>query len=50
MEFIKKEIKKQTNRETLKRQLRSNMKTLNKLSFGKETTFNTNKDENYVYF
>ena len=47
---LNKELKKQTNRETFKRQLKSNMKTLNKLSFGNETTFNTNRDENYGYF
>ena len=33
---LNKELKKQAYRETFKRQLRSNMKALNKLSFGKE--------------
>ena len=42
---LNKELKKQTNRETFKRHLRSDMKTLNKLSFGKETTFNANRME-----
>ena len=47
---LNKELKKHTTRETFKRHLRSDMKTLNKLSFGKETTFNANRDENYVYY
>ena len=47
---LNKELKKQTNRETFKRQLRSDTKTLNTLSFEKETTCNANRDENYVYY
>ena len=47
---LNEEIKKQTNRETFKCQLRSKKKKLNKLSFGKEINFNTNREENYVYF
>ena len=47
---LNKELKKQTIRETFERHLRSDMKTLNKLSFGQETTFNANRDENHVYY
>ena len=42
--------KSNSNRETFKRHLRSDMKTLNELSFRKETAFNANRDENYVYY
>ena len=47
---LNKELKQEPNRETFKRQLRSDMKILNKRSFGKETTLNTNRDENYIYY